>query len=115
MVSRKVKIVVDEWRRFWQSWLAHGNANENNSFQKFTRHASAAALCHATAWLSGRFHIGVPFEFLDMKSSLFRKYDRWFNRSVKGTIKGFTAREKVVARAFAFRGYKAGRLSVKQT
>ena len=40
--------------------------NDEHSFQKFTRHASAAALCHAPAWRSGRFHIGVPFEFLDV-------------------------------------------------
>ena len=45
---------------------ARRNRSNEKSFQKFTWHASAAALCRAFAWLSGRFHIGVPYEFLDM-------------------------------------------------
>jgi uncharacterized phage protein (TIGR02220 family) len=66
----------------WFICLAHGNAIEIKSFRKFTRQANAAALCHAPAWLSGRFHVGLPFEFLEMKrfTETLKWNDPWFRK-----------------------------------
>ena len=65
------------------------NRSNEKSFQKFTWHASAAALCRAFAWLSGRFHIGVPYEFLDMSRLYVRVMTGFYSHRKTAKLRSF--------------------------